>query len=433
MAKTHYNARFQLTPMPATNRWRKIYRGTCHYVGVGHCANKTDREGYQVALAEWKTLKDKLDNTPTPDELQLYEAIVHPHEGYQKFDPIKPIGKPDSPKMIEARKAQLQRVIEKVEGKPPKKVDTVGSQIDEFVALKMAKYQLGELSASRVMSVQHHLRHVEEVLGKDTPVSEITEEVVKSYWQSVIGLVKSGQIGKTSASEQWNIFKEWVRSIYQINTPRNLARRDFSITRPAKKVVPWMEAEVQDFLKVAPERLQLWVLLQLNCAMYASDISDLKPSEVDWERGRIKRKRSKTEKLDSTPTIDYPLWSRTFALLKKFGKQTGERVFLNRNGEALVRHGFKETNGKAIKHDSVYDTYKHWCQTKGRKVKPLKALRKTGASFLDSHDTYVHCVEHYLAHAAKTITDRSYRNYSQERFDLAIAWLGEKLGITTPS
>ena len=47
-----YNNRFKLTPMPASNRWRNIHRGKVYYVGRGHCANKADREGYQIALAE---------------------------------------------------------------------------------------------------------------------------------------------------------------------------------------------------------------------------------------------------------------------------------------------------------------------------------------------------------------------------------------------
>jgi integrase len=164
----------------------------------------------------------------------------------------------------------------------------------------------------------------------------------------------------------------------------------------------------------------------LNCGMYAGDISDLKPSEVDWKLGRICRKRSKTKQIESCPTVDYPLWSRTFDLLRTYGRQDGERVFLNRNGNPLVQQCFKG-NGKAKNQDSIYDVYRRLSGGKGGK--PLKALRKTGASLLDSHDVYLHCVEHYLAHAAKSVTDRSYRNYSQERFDSAIKWLGSQFGL----
>ena len=163
----------------------------------------------------------------------------------------------------------------------------------------------------------------------------------------------------------------------------------------------------------------------LNCGMYSKDISDLKPSEVEWEAGRIIRKRSKTQHLENTPTVDYPLWGRSFALLKKLGKRTGDRVLVNRQGEALVQQFYKP-NGKMKNHDSVYHAYRH---AYPEPRKHLKALRKTGASLLETHDTYCMCVEIYLAHTVATVTDRSYRNYSQDRFDAAIKWLGEQLGI----
>ena len=82
---------------------------------------------------------------------------------------------------------------------------------------------------------------------------------------------------------------------------------------------------------------------------------------------------------------------------------------------------------RRLHQDSIYDAYRHLLKDEPRK--PLKALRKTGASLLDTHDVYVHCVEHYLAHAAHTVTDRSYRNYSQERFNAAIKWLGSQFGL----
>ena len=69
-----YNSRFKLTPMPATNRWRKIYRGQSCYVGIGHCSSKTNREGYAVAIEEWRKLKDRLDS-PAPDELKIAELV----------------------------------------------------------------------------------------------------------------------------------------------------------------------------------------------------------------------------------------------------------------------------------------------------------------------------------------------------------------------
>ena len=137
----------------------------------------------------------------------------------------------------------------------------------------------------------------------------------------------------------------------------------------------WEPTEVTAFLARAPEKVQLWALLMLNCGMYAGDISDLKPSEVNWKLGRICRKRSKTKQIESCPTVDYPLWSRTFDLLRKHGRQDGERVFLNRNGNPLVQQCFKG-NGKAKNQDSIYDVYRRL--SGGNGGKPLKALSQNG-------------------------------------------------------
>jgi len=188
------------------------------------------------------------------------------------------------------------------------------------------------------------------------------------------------------------------------------------------------EAEVKALLDGTPEKFQLWVLLMLNCGMYQGDISDLKPTEVNWIEGRITRQRSKTDKDENAPIVNYILWRRTFDLLKKYGKRHGERVFLNRKDKPLVWREYKAETGKLKNQDSIYDTYRTLFPDKNTR-KPLKALRKTGATTLDKHDVFMGCVEHYLAHKAHSITDQSYRNYSQERLDRAIVWLGEQFGI----
>jgi len=62
-------------------------------------------------------------------------------------------------------------------------------------------------------------------------------------------------------------------------------------------------------------RTRLYILLMLNTGCTQVDISELKQSEVDWQRGRITRKRSKTAKHESAPVVEYPLWQETFVLI----------------------------------------------------------------------------------------------------------------------
>ena len=432
-----YNNRFKLTPMPATNRWRKIHKGKIYYVGIGHCSSKNDREGYKVAWAEWQALKDKMDNEPSELERHLYDLSLERAEVAAEVEQI--IGRLDDATLDELReqderlrksidqfreRRKIAEVTRKVKGKPH--ADTVDAYAADFLKTKQERHAIGSLSANRVRTVEQHLTTIKDCLGKDTLITTIDNTTVKAYWQSLVDQIKAGNIGRTTASDRWNLFKEFIRSIYAIPVPRNLADRVLSFGKPSKTVVPWTVDEVKNLLAKKPhERFELWTLLMLNCGMYSKDISDLKPSEVDWEAGRIIRKRSKTEHLATTPTVNYKLWDRTFELLKKYGKRTGDRVLLNRDGDALVQQRYKD-NGKMKNQDSVYDCYRN---SYPAPRKHLKALRKTGSSMLDKHDTYCQCVETYLAHTVQTVTDRSYRDFAADRFDAALNWLGEQLGI----
>lgn len=53
------------------------------------------------------------------------------------------------------------------------------------------------------------------------------------------------------------------------------------------------------------------MLLGLNCGYRQTDIASIHPREIDWKRGEISRKRTKTVKKKRTPTVTYKLWPRT--------------------------------------------------------------------------------------------------------------------------
>ena len=291
-----YNSRFKLTPMPETNRWRKIYRGQTYYVGVGHCSSKTDRQGYAVAIDEWRKLKDKLD-APTSDELKIAQFVQD-----LKDDPAVEVVTPGEP-IIKRRRVILDEnmaIVYQRVGKR-RKIGTIGFHTDAFLKIKKSRYTLGDLSGVRVENIAQHLRHIESVLGADLPVSNLNEESVIQYRAALVDEISKGNIGKTTAATRMSLFREWVKSIYAIEQPRNLYSRDLAIRKPVKAVVCFSVQEVKDVLSQVPEKFRLYVLLMLNCGMYQGDISDLKPSEVDWENGTITRKRSKTSNDSDAP------------------------------------------------------------------------------------------------------------------------------------
>ena len=202
-----YNNRFKLTPMPATNRWRKIHKGKIYYLGIGHCSSKNDRGGYKVAWAEWQALRDKMDNEPTELERHLYDLSLERAEVAAEAEQI--IGQLDDATLDELRgqddrirksidqfreRRTIAEVTRKVKGKPH--ADTVEAYATGFLKTKQDRHAIGALSASRVRSVEQHLATIEDCLGKDTLVSTIDDTTVKAYWQYLVEQIKAGDIGQ---------------------------------------------------------------------------------------------------------------------------------------------------------------------------------------------------------------------------------------------
>ena len=183
-----------------------------------------------------------------------------------------------------------------------------------------------------------HLKTILDCLGKDTPASTIDETTVKTFWQYLVDKVKSGAIGNTTAADKFALFREWVRSIYAVPLPHNLHDRSLAIAKPTKTVTTWTPAEVQALLAKASERFQLFVLLMLNCGMYSGHIRTSSPPRSIGSVGGLSASVPKRRTLDSTPTVNYKLWGRTFELLRKYGKRTGEWVFTNRKGLPITQH-----------------------------------------------------------------------------------------------
>ncbi len=183
-------------------------------------------------------------------------------------------------------------------------------------------------------------------------------------------------------------------------------------------------------LTVATQRTRLFLLLMLNCGYYQSDLAELRPFQVDWRLGRIKRKRTKTEDLQNVPVVDYPLWDETFDLLRGYGRTEGDRVFLNENGDYLMRW---RTNGGGtlVKIDNISDCFKRACDRLTFAVERLMDLRKTSASKLEEHEVYGRYAEYFLGKAPSSDTGRSCARPSQDIFDRSVIWLGEQFGFRT--
>jgi integrase len=193
------------------------------------------------------------------------------------------------------------------------------------------------------------------------------------------------------------------------------------------KPVVFSNEELATLFRAANPRMKLYMLLMLNCGMTQKDVSDLDVREVDWDEGRIIRKRSKTRGNGNVPEVDYRLWPETWDLLLRESSRTeGGPILLNRNGRTLCSEEY--VDGKYKKRDGIKDAFNR-ITTKAGIRKSLTSLKKTSASLLRTSDKYNSVRSLFLGHAEPRLADQHYAKAPQVLLDEAIAWVREELEI----
>jgi integrase len=221
-------------------------------------------------------------------------------------------------------------------------------------------------------------------------------------------------------------FVSWLAEKGLNPAPLNLHSRRHRFGGGARPVLTIPLEEVRTLISVASGQLKLHLLLMLNCGMTQVDISDLHPGEVDWEQGRIRRKRSKTANHDHVPTVEYCLWPSTWGLLQQFGLRGGDRALLTESGKPWLRDTLNG-NGTRSKVDAIKSNYAR-LQARTGLAYPLKLFRKTSATILESQEHFGRYVGYFLGHAPRSLAERHYAAPSPELFDKVIKWLGAQYG-----
>jgi integrase len=220
-------------------------------------------------------------------------------------------------------------------------------------------------------------------------------------------------------------FVTWLASKALIPLPPNLISRKYKFGSTNKPIPTFTVEEIRTLFNASKGQLTLHLLLMANCGFTQQDVSDLSQDEVDWKAGTITRKRSKTRNHEDCPTVTYRLWPRTFALLEQHRQTSGALVLRTKSGQPWLTK--RQTEGKFNRTDNTKSVYRH-LQSRSGVSKPIKLLRKTSASLLDTHPSYGRYAGYFLAHSPTTIRDKSYVTPSQDQFDAALAWLGAQYG-----
>jgi integrase len=339
-----------------------------------------------------------------------------------------------------SRVAQLEGSVKGLRGEsdaPPER--TVKAQFDRWVETQQARVRAGSLSPDHADVRRVCLGYFASFLGESADVAVVNAERLGGFYVWCLGKVeerKKDPAGKAgwSVDHAGGVFKTaraFARFLWEsdlIELPRNINSKAFRFKAGRKAIQTWTPAEVRWVIGEAPGQLKLHLLLMLNCGLTQGEISELRDEEVDWKEGRINHKRVKTGDWKDVPTVGYRLWPSTFGLLKKY-RSRGERVLLTESGRPFVRKELK--GGRLSKSDTIASNYKHLKDRLGFK-KPMKQLRKTAASLIESHETYGRLTSLFLGHSPRSMKDKHYATPPQELLDAGVLWLGERLGLLDP-
>ncbi|MBC8869807.1 MAG: tyrosine-type recombinase/integrase [Planctomycetes bacterium] len=386
-----------------------------------------DRQPCPPEFAEIFAKLDSLEFPGAPPDESVYSDVIDPskHDFLQKLDPSDP---------GQERSRIWRDRLDVMNRSATPEDQTVGVYVEQFIAKKKASASAGQLTAGRVYALRLHLTHFRDWVGSEFNVVDIKGKHLDDYHEALLEDVGAKKWSGTTAADRLGSVKTFVRWLWQIEAmpslPRNMDRdsQALKIVKTLPTIVTFTKQEIATLLPEASDRTKLYILLMLNCGMTQKDISDLDLSEVNWDAGRITRKRSKTKNHENVPIVDYPLWPETLRLLRQERcKRRSGRVLLNEKGNPLWYEEVGD-GGKLKKNDNVKSAFDRLKRKTGIE-KPLKSLKKTSASLLRDNPKYTSLEDLFLGHAPQSMSDKHYAKAPQSLFDDAIAWLGTEFDI----
>jgi integrase len=307
---------------------------------------------------------------------------------------------------------------------------TVGGLVDRYLEGERARVDAGQFSVSGYANARRSLFWLRDWIGAGAPIDAIDADRWEAWWLHLLAAGGSVET-RRKALNHGRAFVEWAAGLGLLPPPANLRTRRHRFGGGARAIVTMTIEEVRRLIDASPGQLRLHLLLMANCGMTQRDIADLHPCEVDWERGRITRKRSKTrDQSESVPTVEYPLWPITRDLLRQYGRRQGDRVLTTETGRPWVRDAIMG-DGRRHRVDAIRSNYAHVARRLGF-TKPMKLLRKTSSSLLETHDVYGRYAQMFLGQSPRTVADRHYVRPDQAKMDRAVGWLGEQYGFVAP-
>lgn len=327
--------------------------------------------------------------------------------------------------------SERKKLASKLKEKP--KHRSLADCLIKYLAVKEAAVKLAPHKAGNYSNVSYALHEFVEWLPTDNP-KNIDGDTLTDFQLYLM----SKSLSESTRRDRLVYVKAFIRWLYEFEAidslPRNFQSVKLTVSDDSM-TDPFEDSEVTKLLKASDEKQKLWFLLMLNCGMTQEDISSLRHDEVDWTEGRIIRQRSKTgrrnrdrkaKKHKSIPEVNWKLWPETFRLLQANRSTDPVYVLLSDRGNRLTKRQLAlETKAKTSRTDVIGRNYRRLRDDLGIK-RPIKALRVTGGCKMEQHPEFARYAQHFLGQSPRSTAERFYVHPSQDRFDAAVAWLGEQ-------
>jgi integrase len=424
----------ELTAVPKSNRWQKKYRG--HVLRYHGCKGRNDTEGYQQALPKWHADKERIDNqqdTKPWEELRTWLAENgHENLADQLADELPSITTQDLTEVatINPSLAALLAKGERYQRNGKPKPVTVGGAVGQFLDGKKLAAETGAISPIRFDTIRRCLNGFRDFVGAGIPLADVTSKTLLDFHAHLLQRIKRKDFGAGHGTTFIKTVKQFIRwaDVTELldKFPRIINSRELTIKVETKAVPTFTLDEVKALLAEATDTTKLYLLLALNCGFTQVDVSSLLPSEVDFQRGTITRKRTKTKECENVPTVQFPLWNETIRLLRINQSSNADHFLTTLNDTPLKMVAL--INGKVSHKCIITGAYNDLAKRLGQ-PKPFKILRKTSSSLLAGEMEYATVADLFLGHAPRGMAEKHYTAAPQKILNNGVKWLGTQYGV----
>lgn len=289
---------------------------------------------------------------------------------------------------------------------------------NQFLTAKNTRVQSGELRMATWQDYRRTCALVVDTLGRDRPADTIGPTDFTRLRGTITG--KFGPVRTSREVTQVRMLFNWGYKQELISPPRfgpEFVKPSKDVLRRHRQESPpkmFEAAEIRKMLAIANVHTKAWILLGINCAFIQRDVSDITLRAIDFENATIDFPRAKT-----AIARRVPIWDETAAAIRNsLNNQWTERdlhpdgrVFLSRQGNALVRDHGSETRSDAV-HDAMERLQKKL------KIKQAKrsfgALRHTFRTIADETCDFP-AILRIMGHSDHTISDHYRERISDDR------------------